>query len=91
MQSAPTLAGGWIGKGVIRSRRTMLWCWALPTSTGVVHRQRPHLGERVELGYQFQLGSNVSVQPNLQYVFNPMGRGRVEDPLVMGLQLSLLL
>ena len=34
------------------------------------------------------LGSNVSIQPGVQYIFNPMGKGDVDDPLLLGLQMS---
>ena len=43
----------------------------------------------LELGYQVMLGNNASIQPNLQYVFNPMGQGKVDDALVLGLQMSI--
>ena len=44
----------------------------------------------VELGYQFALGDNITIQPNLQVVFNPSGTGSVPDALVLGMQMSLL-
>ena len=93
VQSVPsTLAGGWIGKGVIRSRPHDAVVLGFANANWSRHIVDGPIWESVvELGYQFQLGSNVSVQPNLQYIFNPMGRGRVEDPLVLGLQLSLRL
>jgi carbohydrate-selective porin OprB len=35
------------------------------------------------------LGNSASIQPNLQYVFNPMGQGKVDDALVLGLQMNI--
>ena len=83
-------AGGWVGKGVIRSRPSDAvvvglsnanWSRAIPDG--------PTWESVLELGYQVMLGGNASVQPNVQYVFNPMGQGKVDDALVLGLQMSI--
>jgi Carbohydrate-selective porin len=46
------------------------------------------VGDR--LGYQVAIGTNASIQPNLQYVFNPSGTGAVPDAFVLGVQMTLL-
>jgi porin len=84
-------AGGWVGKGLFRHRPddTVVlgfsharWSPSVPTN---------QLWESiVELGYQFAFGDNVTLQPNLQMVFNPSGTGSVPDALVLGVQMSLL-
>ncbi len=84
-------AGGWVGKGLFRSRPddTVVlgfsharWSPSVPTN---------QLWESiVELGYQFAFGDNVTLQPNLQMVFNPSGTGSVPDALVLGMQMSVL-
>ena len=91
VQQVPnTVAGGWVGKGVIRSRpfdavvvglSNANWSRAIPNG--------PIWESVLELGYQVMLGNNASIQPNLQYVFNPMGQGKVDDALVLGLQMSI--
>ena len=84
-------AGGWVGKGLFRNRPddTVVlgfshasWSPSVPTD---------QVWESiVELGYQFALGDNITLQPNLQMVFNPSGTGSVPDALVLGMQMSLL-
>ena len=91
VQQVPnTVAGGWVGKGVFRSRpfdavvvglSNANWSRAIPDG--------PIWESVLELGYQVMLGDNASVQPNVQYVFNPMGQGKVDDALVLGLQMSI--
>ena len=44
----------------------------------------------LELGYQVAIGTNATLQPNLQWVFNPSGTGEVPDAWVVGLQMTLL-
>ena len=44
----------------------------------------------VELGHQFALGDNITIQPNLQVVFNPSDADLFPDALVLGMQMSLL-
>lgn len=84
-------AGGWVGKGLFRNRPddTVVlgfshanWSPSVPTD---------QVWESiVELGYQVALGDNVTLQPNLQWVFNPSGTGSVPDALVLGMQMSFL-
>ena len=84
-------AAGWVGKGLFRNRSddTVVlgfsharWSPSVPTN---------QVWESiVELGYQFAFGENISLQPNLQMVFNPLGIGSVPDALVLGMQMSLL-
>ncbi len=92
VQQIPTFyAGGWVGKGLFRNRPddTVVlgfsharWSPSVPTN---------QVWESVvELGYQFAFGDNVTVQPNLQMVFNPSGTGSVPDALVLGVQMSVL-
>ena len=93
VQAVPnTLAGGWIGKGVFRRRPHD----ALVVGIANANWSRdivdgPIWETALELGYQVSLGGNASVQPSVQYIFNPMGKGEVDDPLVLGLQVSLTL
>ena len=93
VQAVPnTLAGGWIGKGVFRRRPHD----ALVVGIANANWSRdivdgPIWETALELGYQVSLGGNASVQPSVQYIFNPMGTGQVDDPLVLGLQVSLTL
>jgi len=93
VQAVPnTLAGGWIGKGVFRRRPHD----ALVVGVANANWSRdivdgPIWETALELGYQVSLGGNASVQPSVQYIFNPMGKGQVDDPLVLGLQVSLTL
>ena len=93
VQAVPnTLAGGWIGKGVFRRRHHD----ALVVGIANANWSRdivdgPIWETALELGYQVSLGGNASVQPSVQYIFNPMGKGEVDDPLVLGLQVSLTL
>ena len=93
VQAVPnTLAGGWIGKGVFRRRPHD----ALVVGVANANWSRdivdgPIWETALELGYQVSLGGNASVQPSVQYIFNPMGKGEVDDPLVLGLQVSLTL
>ena len=93
VQAVPnTLAGGWIGKGVFRRRPHD----ALVVGVANANWSRdivdgPIWETALELGYQVSLGGNASVQPSVQYIFNPMGTGQVDDPLVLGLQVSLTL
>ena len=89
--AACALGAGWVGKRLFRN---------LPDDTvvfGYSHaRWSPsvptdQLWESiVELGYQFALGDNITVQPNLQMVFNPSGTGSVPDAFVLGMQMSFL-
>ena len=84
-------AAGWVGKGLFRNRSddTVVlgfsharWSPSVPTN---------QVWESiVELGYQFAFGDNITLQPNLQVVFNPSGIGSVPDALVLGMQMSLL-
>ena len=93
VQAVPnSLAGGWIGKGVFRRRPHD----ALVVGVANANWSRdivdgPIWETALELGYQVSLGGNASVQPSVQYIFNPMGTGQVDDPLVLGLQVSLTL
>ena len=93
VQDVPnSLAGGWIGKGVFRRRPHD----ALVVGVANANWSRdivdgPIWETALELGYQVSLGGNASVQPSVQYIFNPMGTGQVDDPLVRGLQVSLTL
>ena len=93
VQDVPnSLAGGWIGKGVFRRRPHD----ALVVGIANANWSRdivdgPIWETALELGYQVSLGGNASVQPSVQYIFNPMGKGEVDDPLVLGLQVSLTL
>ena len=93
VQDVPnSLAGGWIGKGVFRRRPHD----ALGVGVAKANWSRdivdgPIWETALELGYQVSLGGNASVQPSVQYIFNPMGTGQVDDPLVLGLQVSLTL
>ena len=93
VQDVPnSLAGGWIGKGVFRRRPHD----ALVVGVANANWSRdivdgPIWETALELGYQVSLGGNASVQPSVQYIFNPMGTGQVDDPLVLGLQVSLTL
>ena len=93
VQDVPnSLAGGWIGKGVFRRRPHD----ALVVGIANANWSRdivdgPIWETALELGYQVSLGGNASVQPSVQYIFNPMGTGQVDDPLVLGLQVSLTL
>ena len=93
VQAVPnSLAGGWIGKGVFRRRPHD----ALVVGVANANWSRdivdgPIWETALELGYQVSLGGNASVQPSVQYIFNPMGKGEVDDPLVLGLQVSLTL
>ena len=93
VQAVPnSLAGGWIGKGVFRRRPHD----ALVVGIANANWSRdivdgPIWETALELGYQVSLGGNASVQPSVQYIFNPMGKGEVDDPLVLGLQVSLTL
>ncbi|WP_413357849.1 carbohydrate porin [Prochlorococcus sp. MIT 1201] len=90
VQDVPnTYAGGWVGKGLFRNRphdavviglANANWSRDIPDG--------PIWESALELGYQFMLGSNVSIQPGVQYIFNPMGKGDVDDPLVLGLPMS---
>ena len=90
VQDVPnTYAGGWVGKGLFRNRphdavviglANANWSRDIPDG--------PIWESALELGYQFMLGSNVSIQPGVQYIFNPMGKGDVDDPLLLGLQMS---
>ena len=90
VQDVPrTYAGGWVGKGLLRNRPddaivigivNANWSRDIPDG--------PIWESALELGYQFMLGSNVSIQPGLQYIFNPMGTGEVDDPFVLGVQMS---
>lgn len=84
------VAGGWVGKGVIRSRpfdavvvglSNANWSRAIPNG--------PIWESVLKLGNQVMLGKSASIQPNLQYVFNPMGQGKVDDALVLGLQMNI--
>ena len=43
----------------------------------------------LELNYSFNLTTNLSLQPVLQWVLNPGGSGQVDDILAAGLQLQL--
>ncbi|MFM7674489.1 MAG: carbohydrate porin [Synechococcus sp.] len=43
----------------------------------------------VELGYQFQLNRNLNLQPTLQWILNPGGRGAWPGILSSGLQVTL--
>jgi len=93
VQAVPnTVAGGWIGKGVIRRRphdALVIGVTNANWSRDIV--DGPIWETALELGYQVNLGGNASIQPSVQYVFNPMGQGKVDDPLVLGLQVSLTL
>jgi porin len=84
-------AGGWVGKGLFRNRpddSVVLgfshagWSPSVPTDQG--------WESIVELGYQVAFGDNVTLQSNLQWVFNPSGTGSVPDALVLGMQMSFL-
>ena len=93
VQDVPnSVAGGWIGKGVLRRRPHA----ALVVGVTNANWSRdivdgPIWETGLELGYQVSLGGNASIQPSVQYIFNPMGQGKVDDPLVLGLQVSLTL
>ena len=93
VQAVPnTLAGGWIGKGVFRRRphdALVVGVTNANWSRDIV--DGPIWETALELGYQVSLGGNSSIQPSVQYIFNPMGQGKVDDPLVLGLQVSLTL
>ena len=52
-------------------------------------RQRKRWRFILQIALPAALGGNASVQPNVQYVFNPMGQGKVDDALVLGLQMSI--
>ena len=93
VQDVPnSLAGGWIGKGVFRRRpHDALVVGVANASWSRDIVDGPIWETALELGYQVSLGGNASVQPSVQYIFNPMGTGQVDDPLVLGLQVSLTL
>ena len=84
-------ATGWVGKGLFRNRPDdavvlgfshARWSPSVPTD---------QVWESiVELGYQFALGDNVTLQQNIKLVFNPSGIDSVPDALVLGMQMSLL-
>jgi carbohydrate-selective porin OprB len=84
-------AGGWVGKGLFWDRPDDMvvlgfshasWSPSVPTDQG--------WESIVQLGYQVAFGDNVTLQPNLQWVFNPSGTGSVPDALVLGMQMSFL-
>ena len=84
-------AGGWVGKGLFRNRPDDTVVLGFSHARWSPSVQTNQVWESiVELGYQFALGDNVSIQPNLQVVFNPSGTGSVPDALVLGMQMSFL-
>ena len=90
VQEVPnTYAAGWIGKGVIRTRPHDALVLGVTNANWNRRIQGGPIWETaMELGYQLALGSNATLQPSAQYIFNPMGRGEVDDALVLGLQLN---
>lgn len=90
VQTIPAfVSGGWLGKGVIRSRPHDTLVIGLARAGWSPDNSSGQSWEAVaELGYQYMLDSNISLQPNLQYVFHPNGTNAVADPLVLGLQLN---
>jgi porin len=43
----------------------------------------------LEWTYMIQVAPWLQVQPDIQYIINPGGTGRIKDPLVLGFQLVL--
>lgn len=43
----------------------------------------------VELGYRYYVTQYFYLQPNLQYIFNPGGRGDINDAFVLGAQIEI--
>lgn len=43
----------------------------------------------IELTYSFQVARWLEIQPDLQYVINPGGTGKIRDALVIGFQLAI--
>ncbi len=84
-------AGGWVGKGLLRNRPDDTVVLGFSHARWSPSVQTNQVWESiVELGYQFALGDNITIQPNLQVVFNPSATGSVPDALVLGMQMSLL-
>jgi porin len=84
-------AGGWVGKGVFRNRPNDALVIGFSHAGWSPDMPTPQVWESViELGYQVAIGTNASIQPNLQYVFNPSGTGAVPDAFVLGVQMTLL-
>ena len=84
-------AGGWVGKGLLRNRPDDTVVLGFSHARWSPSVQTNQVWESiVELGYQFALGDNITIQPNLQVVFNPSATGSVPDALVLGMQMSFL-
>jgi carbohydrate-selective porin OprB len=47
--------------------------------------------EILEFNYMYQVTPSLSVQPDIQGVFNPNGTGLVSDTLVLGVQVTITL
>lgn len=92
VQTIPAfVAGGWVGKGLFAGRPNDALVLGFSRATWSDDLNTAQGWESVlELGYQVAIGTNATLQPNLQWVFNPSGTGEVPDAWVVGLQMTLL-
>jgi porin len=84
------LAGGWLCQGPVRGRPLDVLALGVARS-GFSGPLLPGFSWQavVELNYTFALNSSLSLQPVVQWIFNPSSFGAVPGILTTGLQLTL--
>jgi porin len=91
--------GGAVYTGLIPGRRndfTILGCayGSLSTSYASVQEQKYHLNPTYELVYEAAYRINTTkysyIQPDLQWIINPSGTGKIPNALVLGFQIGVV-
>ena len=78
-----------VGSGVYSSDLRKIQ--RIAKKTGIVNQfgNQPQTAETVlELNYMFQVNKWLQLTPDVQYIINPNGYGTIQNPLVIGVEIS---